>query len=339
MILNKKPTIGKLLILLAVLLAAGCGQKSANLQEDAVAPDKTLYENGVEFLRKNQFIKARLSFQTLINTYPDSEYTPSAYLAIANSYYDEGGTDGLLQAESHYKDFIIYFPTHEMADDAQLKVAAVNYKLMNSPDRDATYTRKANTELERFIREYPDSELAPTAREALIQVKENQAMGVQGIGNFYYKRGADPAAESRYKEVLEKFPEFSELDTTLFRLGDTLMRMQRSEEASVYFSQIAREFPFSDYYDDAVNRLELLEKPIPEIDESEAERRRANLIAQQDDGSVLNPLDLIKKIFSGRADLYEVARKQAEERRMLTQSGANGEQASTNGNNKQEGNR
>lgn len=337
---NHKRLIGMILILLAALLAAGCGQKSANLQEDAVAPDKTLYENGVKFLKKNQYIKARLSFQTLINTYPDSEYTPSAYLAIANSYYDEGTTEALLQAESHYKDFIIYFPTHEMADDAQLKVAAVNYKLMNTPDRDPTYTRKANQELEKFMRDYPDSEMAPTAREALIQVKENQAKGIQGVANFYWKRESLPAAESRYKEVIEKFPEFSELDLSLYRLADTLMQMDRAEEASVYLSQIAREFPFSDFHNNAVEKLELLEKPVPEIDQSAAERRRANLIAQQDDGSLLNPLDLIKKIFTGRADLYEVARKQAEERRMLQQeTAANGESASTNGNNKQEGNR
>ena len=74
-----------------LLQLVGCGQKSAGLQESAVSPDQKLFENGMNFLEKNNFIKARLSFQTLINTYPDGEYAPSAFLAIADSYYEEGG--------------------------------------------------------------------------------------------------------------------------------------------------------------------------------------------------------------------------------------------------------
>ena len=304
-----------LALLLAAVLLAGCGQKSANLQEDAVAPDKTLYENGQEYLQKNQFIKARLAFQTLINTYGDSEYAPSAYLAIADSYYREGGTEALLQAESQYKDFIIFYPTHEMADDAQLRVAAVNYKLMNAPDRDPTYTRKAAAELKRFIDNYPDSELFPTAEFAFSVVQENEAKGIQGIGEFYYRKKSNRAAEMRYKEVLERFPEFSQLDRSLYRLGQTLMRQDRTEEASVYFSRIASGFPFSDYFDESKKMLELLEKPVPEIDQAEAERRLANLPAETD-GFSFNPLKMIMDIFSGREDLYEVARKQAEARAM-----------------------
>ena len=49
----------------------GCSQKSAKLQKSVVPPDKTLFETGSEYLEKSQFIKARLAFQTLINTYPD----------------------------------------------------------------------------------------------------------------------------------------------------------------------------------------------------------------------------------------------------------------------------
>ncbi len=55
----------KLFVLaLAGLLLSSCGQKSAGLQEAAVAPDTMLFENGMTYLEKNQYIKARLSFQT-----------------------------------------------------------------------------------------------------------------------------------------------------------------------------------------------------------------------------------------------------------------------------------
>jgi len=292
----------------------GCGQKSAGLQEGAVAPDTQLFENGMTYLEKNQFIKARLSFQTLINTYPDSEYTPASFLAIADSYYEEGGTENLMQAESQYKDFLIFYPTHEMADDAQLKIAAINYRLMKPYDRDPTNAKKAEIEFKRFINNYPDSELAPTAKEALREVEDTLARHDHEIGKFYYKKGAWTAAEGRFKDVIEKYQDFADLDATLFMLGKSLEQSGRVTEATVYYAQVAREFPFSRYYEEAKHILTLLEQEVPEVDETVASRREAN--RREDSFSVMDPLRSVWQVFTGRPDIYEIARKRAEQQQM-----------------------
>ena len=304
---------------LAVFLFSSCGQKSAGLQEGAVAPDKTLFETGMKFLEKSQFIKARLVFQTLINTYPDSEYTPASFLSIADSYYKEAGTTNLLQAEAQYKDFILFYPTHDIADDAQMKIAAVNVRLMRAPDRDRTYAQKAEAELEKFLQMYSDSELAPTAEEFLIEVQENLADGIQGVSNFYFKKGSYLASESRYKELLAQYPNYSILDHTLFRLGQSLENLGRIEEASVYYSQLVSGYPFSEYEKDAKERLILLERPVPEVDPVAAAKHEAN--RRPDDGfSVLDPIRGVWGIFTGREDPYEIARRRAEERKQREQS-------------------
>lgn len=307
---------------LATLLLAGCGQKSAGLQEGAVPPDRTLFENGMKFLEKNHFIKARLAFQTLINTYPDSEYTPAAFLSIADSYYEEGGMQNLLQAEAQYKDFIIFYPTHEMADDAQMKIAAINVKLMKPYDRDSTYARKAEIELKKFLENFPDSELAPTAEEFLREVEQNRAQEGHTIGLFYFGRKSFLAAESRFKEILEKYPAFSELDGTLFRLGESLERLGRIEEASVYYSRVAAEYPFSSYFESAKEKLVLLEKPVPPVDTVAAARNEAN--RRTDSFSIWDPVRSVWSIFSGQEDPYEVAKRRAEERKAQAQAKTTG---------------
>ena len=76
--------------------------------------------------------------QTLINTYPDSEYLAKAKLAIADSYYKEGGTSNLTLAVSGYKDFIVFFPFLPEATYAQMQVAMAHFKQMEKPDRDRT---------------------------------------------------------------------------------------------------------------------------------------------------------------------------------------------------------
>jgi len=299
------------LILLSALLV-GCGQKSAGLQEGAASPDITLFENGMDYLSKSQYIKARLTFQTLINTYPESEFTPASFLAIADSFYEQGGLENLLQAEAQYKDFMIFYPTHEMADDAQLKIAAINYKLMGPFDRDPTHMRKAASEINRFLTNFPDSEMAPTAREVLNEVREAMAMRDHYIGNFYFKRNSYRAAEDRYKEVLEKYPDFSTLDETLFNLGRCLEENGQVVEASVYYKRVASEFPFSDYFSDSKEHLIMLEQDVPEVDELLAAQRKAN--RREDEGfSITDPLKSIWQKVTGRDDIYKKARKKADQ--------------------------
>jgi len=300
-------------LLLAVVLFSSCGQKSADLQQSAVSPDKTLYENGMKFFEKSYFIKARLSFQTLINTYPDSEYTPAAFLAIADSYYKEGGTENWLQAEAQYKDFIIFYPNHEMADDAQLKIAAINVKLMKPSDRDPTYARKAEVEFKKFLENYPDSELAPTAQEFLRDVQENRAASIHDVANFYLGRKNFMASESRYKEVISNYPDFSRADQALFNLGLSLESMGRIEEASVYYSRVASEYPFSALSGEARDKLILLEKDVPPVNEAAAARNQAN--RREDSFSIFDPLRSVWSTFAGGEDPYEVARRRAEERK------------------------
>ena len=307
-------------LVLVSLLFIGCGQKSAGLQEGAAAPDTQLFENGMDYLSKSQFIKARLSFQTLINTYPESEFTPSSFLAIADSFYEQGGMENLLQAEAQYKDFMIFYPTHEMADDAQLKIAAINYKLMGPYDRDPTHMRKAASEIKRFLRNFPDSELAPTAKEALKEVEESMAMRDHSIGNFYFRRTSYRAAEDRYKEVLEKYPDFSDLDETLYHLGRCLEENGQVVEASVYYKRVASEFPFSEFFSEAKEHLIMLEQDVPEVDEVLASQRRAN--RREDKGfSVTDPIKSIWETVTGREDIYKKARERADQ---STQQGTTG---------------
>ena len=288
-----------------------------------MAPDKVLFENGMKFFEKNQYIKSRLSFQTLINTYPDSEYTPVSFLSIADSYYEEAGKDNLLQSEAQYKDFIIFYPTHEMADDAQMKIAAINVRLMKPHDRDPTYAQKAEVELKKFLEDFPDSELAPTSREFLIEVQETLASGIQGVANFYFDRRGFLASESRYKEILERYTNFSAMDKSLFKLGKSLENQGRIEEASVYYSRVAGEFPFSDYFEDAKEKLVLLEKPVPVVDQAKAAKNESN--RREEEGfSITAPVRSVIEVFTGGEDPYEVARRRAEQRK-LEELGGNGE--------------
>src|SRR6266849_9567409 len=118
---------------LAVLTIAGCHHNKvvnpiANV--NSKQPDKVLFDRSMDAMKKSKYDVARITLQTLINTYPDSEYVARAKLSVADSWYAEGGTAALQQAEMEYTDFQTFFPNMPEAAEAQLKVANIHYKQM-----------------------------------------------------------------------------------------------------------------------------------------------------------------------------------------------------------------
>ena len=132
---------------------------------------------------------ARLTLNTLINTYDQSEYMAKAKLAIADSWYREGGTHGLAQAEAEYKDFILFYPTMEESAEAQEKVCMIQVKQMDKADRDATHAASAEAECRTLLTQYPNSKFAPQGAQMLRNIQEVLADGEYQVGTFYYGKG------------------------------------------------------------------------------------------------------------------------------------------------------
>src|SRR3989442_625190 len=182
-------------------------------------PDKLLFDKSMDAMRHNRFEVARMTLQTLINTYPDSEFIARAKLAVGDSWYAEGGTASLAQAEQEYRDFITFFPNMAEAAEAQLKIANIQYQQMEKPDRDYTHAKRAEDEYRGLILQFPDSKLVPEAKQRLLEVQEIIADREFGIGRFYYLRESYPASIARLRSLVEKYPLYSHADEALYLLG------------------------------------------------------------------------------------------------------------------------
>jgi len=93
-------------------------------------------------LKKGRFDVARLDLQTLLNTYPDSEYRMRAKLSVGDTWFKEGGTAALTQAEAEYNDFITFFPDAPEAAEAKMKVGDIYYQQMEKPTATTPTCRK-----------------------------------------------------------------------------------------------------------------------------------------------------------------------------------------------------
>ncbi len=242
-----------------------------------------------------------MTLQTLINTYPDSEFIARAKLAVADSWYAEGGSTAFQQAEIEYKDFKTFFPNMPEAAEAQLKVANIHYQQMEKPDRDYTHAMRAEEEYRALIQEYPDSKLVPAAKQRLREVQEVLAAREFEIGRFYYLRQVYPAAIARLKTLVDRYPLYSGADEALFLLGRTyeaeieLVRKnprptevmkgkmidELTKEAAAVYGRIITRYPAMDRAVDAKARLEALHQPVPRPTRKALEENEKEIASRQ----------------------------------------------------------
>src|SRR2546425_8943164 len=137
-----------LAVLCAVLSSCGFKRKKYEnpITKDTQQPDKVLFDKAINDIERSRYEIARLTLQTLINTYEPSEYMAKAKLAIADSWFREGGAHGFAQAEAEYKDFILFYPTMEEAAEAQVKICTMQYNQIEKADRDPQHALRAEDE-------------------------------------------------------------------------------------------------------------------------------------------------------------------------------------------------
>jgi len=233
---------------------------------NTVEPDKQLYDKAMNDIKHGRHEVGRLGLQTLINTYPDSEYLAKAKLAIADSYFKEGGSSNITLAINGYKDFIVFFPFLPEAAYAQMQVAMCNYNEMAKADRDTTHTKAAEEEFQTFLLKYPKDPLAPQAEQRLREVQEVLAEGQFRIAYYYYVKGDRRAAAGRLVPLVRRYPLYSKSDSALWMLGDIFEKSERKDLAGNYYAQIVKNYPLSSHDGPAKQKLKDFGMPIPQPD-------------------------------------------------------------------------
>jgi outer membrane protein assembly factor BamD len=300
-------------VALAVLLLGGVaaqakGRKPKQKKQDLSAnpllgvkskqPDKELFDKAMIAIKKGRFDVARLDLQTMLNTYPESEYRMRAKLAVGDSWFKEGGTAALTQAEAEYKDFITFFPQAPEAAEAQMKVADIYYQQMEKPDRDFTNAQRAEQEYRAMINMFPESKLVPRATQKLRDVQEVLAERETQIGLYYGSRENFPASIARLKTVVDTYPLYSKSDQALLGIGDAYagqahsvqiapnlpgalrerLRAVYQDRAAEAYTKVITRYPMAPHVEDARDRLVAMNRPVPEptqeaVAENDAEER------------------------------------------------------------------
>jgi len=295
---NRIQIILALAAILGQLSFAGLRRKKYEnpISKDTQQPDKVLFDKAVNDIEHGRYEVARLTLNTLINTYDTSEFLAKSKLAIADSWYREGGSHAWAQAEAEYKDFKLFYPTMPEAAESQEKVCMIHYKQMEKADRDRQQAMRAEDECRLLMQEYPNSKFAPQAQQLLRNIQEVLADGEYKTGMFYHTKGSYPAAANRLQALVDQYPLFSNADDALWQVADSYTRMgdRFEDKAAAAYSRILKDYPLSDWADAATSRLKEMNRPVPEADPVAYARMKYEFENRQKAGMVSHMLGMFK---------------------------------------------
>jgi outer membrane assembly lipoprotein YfiO len=252
-----------LLFLLALGAHAGC----ASAGKGKPAPDPAALAREAEGLMvKKKYYRARFILQQALQAgVADKDLNASLQIALADSFFFDGGTLNLGEALSRYTNFLAFNPLHPRADYAQYQVGRCHFLQVYSADKDQAQTRKAIEEFRKVGALYPASPYVAQAEEGIRQATSLLAEHEIEVGRFYGSRQAWLAAIDRYKIALDIYPTYADKPRIYYLLAEALAGLERGEEARAYLKLLLESYPDHEVIPTARALLHKVERRFPPV--------------------------------------------------------------------------
>ncbi len=214
--------------------------------------DQELVRSAEAQMQRGRYEDARKDLQRLMNQYPDSDLIATARLGTARALYLDKKYD---EARTEYQRFLELYPQHDRLDEAHYYLGMVYIRSADTPDRDQTFTKRGLGEFEVLVRQMPDSQYAPDARQRIAAARRKLAETEVYVGRFYFDRGHYAAAAARFERVLADYDAAGMDDQALYFLGESLWRLEQKDQARAAFQRLVQEQSRSDWAPAAADRL------------------------------------------------------------------------------------
>ena len=228
------------------------GPTKYQMKVDPDVPVDRLYNEALFKLEKKDYEGAAKRFAEVQKQYPFSQWARKALMMEVYAYYENGSYTDTVAASDRYTTLYANSP-----DAAYATYLAGLSLLGDMPDehRDQDRVAKSVKYFQIILDKYPKSEYAADARYK-IQVARDQLAGHEmNIGRYYLKRQNYTAAINRFREVLFKYQNTREAEEALERLTEAYLAMGIVDEAETAAAVLGHNYPDSEWYKEAFDRL------------------------------------------------------------------------------------
>ncbi|MBM4338887.1 MAG: lipopolysaccharide transport periplasmic protein LptA [Deltaproteobacteria bacterium] len=292
----KKQSLLHIVLFLFLLLSllGGCAGKGKDVKTTQGDPE-ILYRQGLERFNKRDYSEALKVFEQIKSNFPDSPpYTHWAEVKVGDCHYFK---KDYVEAIAAYEEFKKTRPTHEDIPYVQFQIGMSHFQQMRTLDRDQTPTKKALSNFEYVVANFPSSLFTEKAAEKIEVCKNRLADHEFYIGNFYYKQGKYQAAALRLAGRVEKFPKRTDEDKALYLLGKSYLELDQWEKARDAFTRVVNEYPKSSHYRESKSILDQgkKEKAVVRKAKAKESRKKADVTERESEKIALAKFDEEKR--------------------------------------------
>ncbi len=207
------------LLVLLLLLPAGCASKGGRggkggwfsswfkrqgkIQGLDESAEKKARE-AMDYFQRGRFLLAEELFQKVKDRYPFSPYATLAELRLADCKFYSGEYEAAIPL---YEEFERLHPTNEAVPYVIFMQGTAYYRLMDTPDRDQTFTKKMIETYQRLLRRFPDNPYRLEAKRRIEEGRELLAQHEIVVVKWYMRVDMLPQAKHRLLLVREKYPD------------------------------------------------------------------------------------------------------------------------------------
>ena len=198
------------------------------------------YDKAMELYGKGKFFKAQAQFQRLIYSFPGQTFIDTAQYYLGMSLFN---MENYPEAVGEFMRLLTTYPVSPFADDAQFQLGMCHYEQSPRYSRDPDETFRAIDEFTEFLNRYPQSSLAPEARDRLNHMYEKLAHKLFKGGELYLKLNDYEPALLYFDMIRDNYSATKWAEYALFYSGEALMKSGRESDALQTFQDFMTAFP------------------------------------------------------------------------------------------------
>jgi outer membrane protein assembly factor BamD len=211
-------------------------------------PPEQLYNEGLANLNAGKTTEAQRKFDAIDRQHPFSEYARKALVMSTFVKYRQGDNEGAIQSGTRYMGL---YPQTKDAAYVQYLIGLAYSKQIPTVTQDQRTAAKTIEAMLKVVNDYPTSEYVDDAQTKIRYARDQLAGKEMQIGRYYEERKEYLAAISRFRNVVESFPNTNQVEEALARLCESYYALGLVEEAQTAAAVLGHNYPDSEWYKDS----------------------------------------------------------------------------------------
>lgn len=216
-------------------------------------PPEVLYNQGLANLNAGKTTEAARKFEAIDQQHPFSEYARKALVMKAFVNYRNGQYQDAINGASRYLNL---YPESEDAAYAQYIVGLAYSKQIPAVTQDQKPAMRTIEAMQAVVTKFPESDYVEDAQAKIRFAKDQLAGKEMQVGRYYLERKEYLAAVTRFRSVVEQYPNTNQVEEALSRLVESYFAMGITGEAQTAAAVLGHNYPDSQWYADSYKLLQ-----------------------------------------------------------------------------------